>query len=616
MKALALLAASLAFAWFVPGCAAAPAQGAGAEAAPPVARVAPLSERQVENLVAFARLYGYVRYFHASDGSFDTRWDALAALGVRAVIDAPDAGALRAALDGVFTPIAPTLRLHLTGEPAPPMMFVRAEDASAPLYGVAAWRHEGRGVGADASGPFSSSRVVFPLTDGQGRASVPDPNEPFRADLGGGVSCAMPISVMVSVRTKTVPAGTAFRGEAPVSLFDRETRLGAVVIAWSAVRQFWPYFGERETDWDAALRDGLRHAAGATPLGTVGALRAMMARLGDGQADAYLRGDSGERALPIEWRWVEDQLVITRATDEAARAALGGSIASGACVAAIGGRATAEALAAAERTAPGATPGAVRERALRDLLAGSAGERVEIRISPAFAKTRSPVVVELTRTAPLQEPAPSVTDIVREPEPGLLVVRTAGASAEALGELRARLAGATHIVFDMRSATPISPILGSLLDAPAAASPVGTPVLMRPDQADMVFEPETSTIVPQVPSVRARLAFVADARTLGQPERDLIAAREAKLGPIVGSTTAGTAGDITDVALLGALRVAFTGRMARLEDGEALMGVGVAPDIAVAPTIAGVAAGRDEVLERAIEAVKALPARGPRPPAR
>ncbi len=593
-----------------------PATAQTATPAPGAPAAATLTERQIDNLVAFARLYGYVRYFHASDGSFDTNWAALASDGVGKVIGAAGADELLAALDSMFTPIAPTLRLHLTGRPAPPMAFVRAEDPAAPIYGVAAWRHEGRGVGADASGPFSSSRVVFPVTDAQGRASVPDPNAPFCADLGGGVSCAMPISAMVSVKTKTVPAGAPYRGAAPSSLFDRDARLGSVVIAWSAVRQFWPYFGERDTDWDGALREALPAAAGASARTIVVALRAMMARLGDGQADAYLSGDSGERRLPIEWRWVEGQLVITRATDEAAQGSVGTWISTGACVTAIGGVPTMDAMRAAERLASGATPDAARERALRDMLVGGGNERVEIRITPAFVSPTRPVVVELTRSAPLGDPAPTAADLVREPEPGLLVVRAEGSTVATLHELRQRLAGATHIVFDMRSAAPISSLMGSMVDSAMQASPMGTPVLMRPDQEELSFELESAVIVPQVPSVRARVAFVADARTIGLAERDLITAREAKIGPIVGTTTAGTAGDVTDVALLAGLRVVFTGRMARLGEGEPLMGVGLAPDVEVAPTIAGVAAGRDEVLERAIRVVKALPERAARPPAR
>jgi hypothetical protein len=42
----------------------------------------------------------------------------------------------------------------------------------------------------------------------------------------------------------------------------------------------------------------------------------------------------------------------------------------------------------------------------------------------------------------------------------------------------------------------------------------------------------------------------------------------------------------------------------RQYDGSPLFGVGIRPTIPISPTRAGIAAGRDEVLERGIQAVK------------
>lgn len=571
--------------------------------------------RQIENLAAFSRLYGWVRWFHASDGAFDTNWDALAPHGVGAVVDAPDAAALREALQRVFGPIAPTMRLFLTGEPAPAPAFVRAERPDAPLFSVAAWRHEGLGIGADASGPFQSSRVIYPIADARLRAGFPDPNAPLVMDLGGGVSCSLPSAVMVSTKTKTVPAGEPFKGGAgAASLFNRDVRLGIVVQVWSALREFWPYIGEREVDWDGALRETIAGAWSAPPREFLGRVRAMIARTGDGQADVHLTGDAGDKRLPIEWRWAEGSLVITKALSEDAARALSKYLAVGAVVTAIGDEAIAGALAKAEAQSPGATPESVRERALDSLLVGPADEVVRLRIVPRNVTTQTPGDVELRRTANLWSSPPSLAEVAREEAPGVLVVRARGATPAMLGELRPTLAAAKRIVFDLRSPSPISVVIGSMLDEAIAAPTVATPIRLAPDQGDLSFEQEEGIILPQTPRVGAAVVFVADARTMGEAERDLLAVREAKLGPIVGERTAGTAGDVIEVPLGAGMSLRFTGRMTRRYDGEPLFGVGVAPDVVVAPTLAGLAAGRDEALERAIEMVKALPER-PAPPA-
>jgi C-terminal processing protease CtpA/Prc len=68
-----------------------------------------------------------------------------------------------------------------------------------------------------------------------------------------------------------------------------------------------------------------------------------------------------------------------------------------------------------------------------------------------------------------------------------------------------------------------------------------------------------------------------------------------------GTVSAGTNGDITSAVLPGGLVLSFTGHDVRHADGRQLQGVGILPDVEVAPTVAGILAGRDEVLERAVD---------------
>jgi len=69
----------------------------------------------------------------------------------------------------------------------------------------------------------------------------------------------------------------------------------------------------------------------------------------------------------------------------------------------------------------------------------------------------------------------------------------------------------------------------------------------------------------------------------------------------IGAPTNGANGDITNMVLPGNLFVSFTGQKVRHPDDRQLQRVGVQPHITVKPTIAGIRAGRDELLEAAIE---------------
>jgi C-terminal processing protease CtpA/Prc len=76
-----------------------------------------------------------------------------------------------------------------------------------------------------------------------------------------------------------------------------------------------------------------------------------------------------------------------------------------------------------------------------------------------------------------------------------------------------------------------------------------------------------------------------------------------KLGAIVGGPTAGTNGNVNPFTLPGGYTVTWTGMKVLKHDGSRHHGVGIKPTVSVSRTIAGVAAGKDEFLEKAIEVV-------------
>src|SRR5256885_921098 len=97
------------------------------------------------------------------------------------------------------------------------------------------------------------------------------------------------------------------------------------------------------------------------------------------------------------------------------------------------------------------------------------------------------------------------------------------------------------------------------------------------------------------------LAFLAGGGAISYAESTLGVVEENRLGAIIGEATAGTNGNIDPFTLPGGYRVVFTGMRVVKRDGTPHHGVGIKPTIPVSRTIAGVRAGRDEVLERAIQ---------------
>ena len=110
-------------------------------------------KQQVENLRAFAKAYGYVKYFHPSDEAALIDWDRFAAFGAQKVKSAKDSRELQTVLNELFGPVGPTLRINGQSETAtlPSLTFTNNKD-------VVAWQHYGDGV--DTGGAKSIYRSV------------------------------------------------------------------------------------------------------------------------------------------------------------------------------------------------------------------------------------------------------------------------------------------------------------------------------------------------------------------------------------------------------------------------------------------------------------------------
>jgi C-terminal processing protease CtpA/Prc len=112
--------------------------------------------REIQNLRAFAKLYGYIRYFHPSDEASQIDWEKFAIFGVEKVKYAADSQALRLVLEELFLPIAPTVRIYPSGHiPAEPLLDFPEETSG---LKVVAWQHKGLGFG-NANTPYISARL-------------------------------------------------------------------------------------------------------------------------------------------------------------------------------------------------------------------------------------------------------------------------------------------------------------------------------------------------------------------------------------------------------------------------------------------------------------------------
>lgn len=109
---------------------------------------------------------------------------------------------------------------------------------------------------------------------------------------------------------------------------------------------------------------------------------------------------------------------------------------------------------------------------------------------------------------------------------------------------------------------------------------------------------------PQGDVYKGKVVVLINEDAISQAEHTCLFFEAATNVTFIGTPTAGANGDITFMVLPGNLTVSFSGHDVRHADGRQLQRVGIQPTIKVAPTIRGVANGRDEILEAAINFLK------------
>jgi C-terminal processing protease CtpA/Prc len=106
---------------------------------------------------------------------------------------------------------------------------------------------------------------------------------------------------------------------------------------------------------------------------------------------------------------------------------------------------------------------------------------------------------------------------------------------------------------------------------------------------------------PNPNSYHGGVVLLVDERTQSHAEFTTMCLQTAPLATTIGSQTAGADGNVSLVWFPGGISTYFSGIGVYYPDGAETQKVGVRVDVTVHPTIAGIQAGRDEVLEKARE---------------
>lgn len=577
----------------------------------------PLTEQALANVEAFTRLLGYVQYFYPSDQAADAEWEAFAISHIERVERARTPGELAATLRTLFRPYAPALQVQPAAKP-----FQKFQTATDVGDAVSMWVYlptNGGSKNRYAQGErlrlrlkegrppvhaFYSGGTLYGGGDAQLRLPVPGPEVPQVFDLGGGVHVAFPLTLYVG-QNGTLPYAPSPRPltVASSSPDDRAFRLATVALTWNFFQHFFAYWDVVETDWRASLRTALQKAAtDSDGYAFFVTLERLLDGLEDGHSVLYHLefGTAGGAPAPFTADLVEGQLVVTTVTPDNPT-----SVRLGDVLRKVDGRPAQEVL----NDELGHVSGVGQwghYLALRRMLASRDGRPLTVEIKPY--RGGKPYVLEVptanVNATRLRETRPP--EIARL-APGILYVDLTRVEDARFGDVLPLLADANGLVFDLRGYPGefAKRLLNHLTDQPLDLAPLSLPVVTRPDHRKMQFLPTRNIwAVPLEPRLTDNFVFITNANGTYSAAESVLGILEGyDLGERVGQPTAGANGTSASLELPGGYSIRWTGQRVTKFDGSPLFTVGVTPTILADRTRSGVAAGRDELLERAFQTV-------------
>jgi C-terminal processing protease CtpA/Prc len=433
-------------------------------------------------------------------------------------------------------------------------------------------------------------------------AEAPAPGETADIDLGSGLRARVPLS-LYSLHGHTAGDDPARARQsqmtpprAPSVGFDTVAGIADVIVVWSALEHFWPYWSDVAVDWNAeldrALADALDDHSVSDHLATLGRLSAAAP---DGHAQTTCPGQTPSVKPPFVTDMVEGQIVVT------ATAAPG--LAPGDVIVSVDGRSAREQLAADAALASG-SPQWRLVRACQQLGAGPPGIALALRVRRGDREFE--VTIERGNNSLGEFSHPQIERL----DGGVYYVDLGRATMTEINAAMEQLATAPGIVFDLRGYPNNNhDVLSHLLDHPVnLVEGMSLPHVIRPDHgpaAMPTWEPANEVFPALPPRITGRVAFLTGPGAISYAETVMALVEYHHLGAIVGAPTAGTNGNIGEISEPTGCRTKFTAMRVNKPDGRRHYMVGIQPTIPASRTIAGVAAGRDEVLERALVYVRA-----------
>jgi C-terminal processing protease CtpA/Prc len=530
-----------------------------------------LSAQQIENLAVLGRVWGFAKYYHPAVAQGQHNWDAELFRVLPPVLAARSVAERSQVLGAWLARLGPVPACPSCAAPAPPTK----------MEPDLAWLTDPRQIG-----PALSAQLTH-LRDNRNQ----DPSYYITTQRGVG--------------------NPIFQHEddyASAPYPDAGYRLLALFRYWNAIEYFFPYKYAIGEDWQRVLPAFIPQLVGATD-GTQYrlAVLALMARIHDSHGNLtdkspLLEQYRGAFSFPGQVGMVQDRAVVRQLS--ATLPASQSPLRAGDIIMQVAGVPVAQLLKDRQPLTSASNEVKLLDYIAQDLLTGPT-DRVAVQV----LRDGRPLALEVPRYRAVALASAPLALTTAAPDssyrwlPGNIGYLNLGrlTTKQVAGAMRT-FAGAKGLVMDLRS----RPDFGVYLRLPAYLVAERTPYV-KFALADLTY-PGRFTYLPVEsikpgagPAYPGKVMVLVNEGSRSLAEYFAMTVRATPHATVVGSTTAAADGDVSYIPLPGGLSCRLSGVGVYYPDGRETQRIGIVPDVVVHPTIAGLRAHQDEVLDKAVQ---------------
>lgn len=528
-----------------------------------------LSDVQIQNLAKLGKVWGFLKYHHPLITKGERHWDYDLLRVLPSILSAPDRTTANASLAKWIEGLGPVK----------PCDCVKLNENEIHIPPKLAWLSDNKLLGSQLSASLQSIHANRVVNTRQ-----------------------FYVSKVPNIGNPTFDHEMSYPN---LKLPDAGFQIVALYRFWNIIEYWFPYRDLLPEDWDKVLIDSLPKIALANNAEAYQlAMMELIARVHDSHANLWsslkVRPPIGACHLPVNVRFVEGRPLVSSYAGKAGETS---GMKPGDIITELDGVAITKLMEGWTRYYAASNEAArFRDIALQ-MTRGECG-KATIRVS----RNNTAIEINSERVPPGDLNATAYThdlpgETFRLLSKDVAYLKLSNVKADQAAKYVELAAGTKGLIVDIRNYPSEFMVfaLGTLLIDQKTD-------FVRFTQGDLsnpgAFHwGAPLSLTPQQPRYPGKVVILVDELSQSQAEYTTMAFRSSPRAKVIGSTTAGADGNISMIPLPGGFRSMISGIGVFYPDKKPTQRIGIIPDLEVKPTIDGIRAGRDEVLEAGIREI-------------